>query len=277
MPRGVFSARRRIHDKIDVIPEETDFLMGVECLGDLLNEEGYNASYINGSSLSIFSKGAFFGSHGFQRVKGLESYLGYETEPRKNVWGMDDDLLFERLADELRWLARQEKPFMLTTLTLSTHGPDGYPEKSCVPQGEDELPLLSAIRCSGEHVVGLMDEIEALGLQDETLVVLLSDHLAFLNSLHMDLLSAADKRRNFVVVLGTDIAVNKREGSLLDVYPTLLELLGFEIEGHRAGLGRSLIGDAPTLVESYGLKRTNRAIKNNADLQRAIWADTPGL
>lgn len=275
LPRGVFNARRRIHDNIDVIPEETDFLLGATCLGDILTDNGYNASYINGSSLSIFSKGAFFESHGFQRVKGLESYPGYRSEPRTNVWGMNDDLLFERLKDELRWLARQDRPFVLTALTIATHGPDGYLDDGCQPSNNDELPLASAIRCSGQHVQSLIQEVDTLGLGEDTLVILLSDHLAFKNTFHSELLDLSDQRRNYAVILGDTETTNMREGTALDIYPTVLEILGFELEGNRAGLGRSLVGDNPTLLEAYGVNRVNSAIHNNASLQRAIWNFDP--
>ncbi|MFY0666076.1 MAG: sulfatase-like hydrolase/transferase [Natronospirillum sp.] len=273
LPRGVFNARRRIHDNIDVIPEESDFLSGATCLGDILTEQGYNASYLNGSPLTIFSKGAFFRSHGFQRVKGLESYQGYESEPRSNVWGMDDDLLFERVKDELRWLVDQDQPFVLTSLTIATHGPDGYLDQDCMPMNTTEPPLISAIRCSGSHVKSLLAEVDDLGIRDDTLVVLLSDHLAFKNTLHADLLGVSKQRRNYAVILGDQKTTNMREGTLMDIYPTLLEIMGFELEGNRAGLGRSLIGKTPTLLETFGLNRLNNAINTNAPLQKAIWQD----
>lgn len=272
LPRGVFNMRLRINDKIDVVPEEEDFLIELNCIGDLLTEQGYNASYINGSPLSIYSKGAFFRSHGFQTVKGLESYPNYETEPRTNIWGMDDDLLFERLTDELKRLAEDGRPFILSTLTLATHGPNGYLDSDCEPQEQDHVPFVAAIRCSGKHISRLMDDIDSLGLTDKTLVVLLSDHLAYKNALRSELETLSDARTNFGVILGGETEVISRPGSLMDVYPTILEMLGYELDAHRAGLGRSLIGEAPTLIEAHGVDRVNLAINENSDLQRAIWA-----
>ena len=271
LPRGVFNAQRRIHENIGVIPEEEDFLLGLTCLGDVVVPDGYNASYINGSPLSIFSKGAFFKSHSYQTVRGFTSYPGYEIEVRQNVWGMEDDLLFERVEDELERLASLPSPFVLSTLTIATHGPNGYPDKKCSSSRSEEIKMLTAMRCTSDHVTSLLKKIETLGIKDQTIVVLLSDHLAFKNSLEDHLMAAKDSRRNYFTVLGAGVATNHREGTALDIYPTLLELLGYEIEGNRAGLGRSLVGESLTLAERIGADSVEDAIRYNTDLQKAIW------
>ncbi|WP_165610493.1 sulfatase-like hydrolase/transferase [Cognatishimia maritima] len=271
LPRGVFNSQKRIRDDLDVIPEETDFLLGATCLGDILTRDGYNASYINGSALTIYSKGAFFKSHNYQRVMGFESYEGHKTETRRNVWGMDDDLLFERVEAELAALASEGKPFLLSTLTLGTHGPTGYPDGTCRDSTFTSNKILNAMECSAGHVRSLVEKIDSLGLSESTIVVLASDHLAYRNSLDDQLMEVKDTRRNYFTVLGADAATNLREGTALDIYPTLLELLGYELEGNRAGLGRSLIGESPTLPESIGADRLEEAIRYNTDLQKAIW------
>ncbi|MCA0043914.1 sulfatase-like hydrolase/transferase [Celeribacter litoreus] len=271
LPRGAISVAKKIHDKTDIIPAATDFLSELTCLGDVLSADGYNASYINGSDLAIFSKGDFFRSHGYSRVMGLTSYDGWESETRRNVWGMDDDLLFERVSQELDFLAEQGAPFLLSTLTIATHGPDAFLDQTCrtVPEGESRIP--EAIACTVAHVEALLAKIDDLGIQQDTLVLLTSDHLAFHNTL-ADQLRQAENRRNFSVVLGAGQGEILRSGSMFDIYPTLLELLGYRIENGRAALGQSLLSEDLTFAESEGLDVLNRAIKNNSELQRTIWS-----
>ncbi|MBW6417786.1 sulfatase-like hydrolase/transferase [Celeribacter sp. PS-C1] len=271
LPRGAISIAKKIHDKTDVIPDATDFLSDLTCLGDVLSAEGYNASYINGSDLAIFSKGDFFRSHGYQRVMGLTSYEGWENETRRNVWGMDDDLLFERVHQELDYLAGQDAPFLLSTLTIATHGPDAFLDQTCrdVPEGESRIP--EAIACTAAHVEALLAKIDDLGIAQDTLVLLTSDHLSFRNTL-ADQLRLVEERRNFSVVLGAGQREVMRSGSMFDIYPTLLELLGYRIENGRAALGQSLVSEDLTFAELEGLDVLNRAIKNNSDLQRTIWS-----
>ncbi len=270
LPRGAFNPQKRQISASDQ-HNKTVFMQGVDCLGDILAEDGYTLSYINGSDLSVFSKGDFFRSHGYQRVKGLKSWPDWENEPRLNVWGMDDDLLFERVTSELRDLASENSPFVLSALTIATHGPDAYPDKSCPVVGTSSSQLPRAISCTAHHVESLINEVVRLGIAEDTLIVLLSDHLAFRNTLENSLQDRRDRRRNFAVVLGLSNETNSRPGTMFDVFPTLLELLGYQLKDGRAGLGQSLVNENPTFVERESLDTLNAAIKYNSELQKALW------
>lgn len=274
VPNGLLNPRKKIHESLERIPDFKTFLPNVTCLGDILAARNYNATYINGSKLSIFSKGDLFRSHGFQRVLGLESYPNWENEPRTNIWGMNDDLLFERVTEELKHLASQSEPFILTTLTISTHGPDGYLDPDCQKNPEDQSGIGAAIRCTGNHVERLLEEIDDLGISDKTLVLLLSDHLAARNTLWHRLKPLKEHRRNYAVILGTGEAVRTmKQGSMLDLYPTILEAMGYVLKDGRANLGRSLLSTEPTLSETFGREFLNRAIHGNPFLQSALWSD----
>ena len=61
---------------------------------------------------------------------------------------------------------------------------------------------------------------------------------------------------------------------MLDIFPTVLELLGYRLKNGRAGLGYSLISNAPNLVENHGADLVNDAIYANSALQEAIWASS---
>ncbi|MEZ5685979.1 MAG: sulfatase-like hydrolase/transferase [Paracoccaceae bacterium] len=258
----------------DKLPEFRDFLKSTQCLGDLLAAEGYTTSYLNGSDLSVFSKGAFLQSHGYQRVRGLSSFEGWENETRRNIWGMNDDLLFERLTDELRRLAASEQPFLLGALTLSTHGPDAYLSQDCAPAPEGESNIPNAIACTGQRVQAFLAEIDRLGLSENTVILIQSDHLAFRNTLDEALTEIEDSRRNFVTFLGAgQTGQIERAGAMIDVYPTLLELLGYKLRDGKANMGQSLLSPAQTLVERFGVEDVSTAFSGNVELQRRLWLE----
>ena len=87
-------------------------------------------------------------------------------------------------------------------------------------------------------------------------------------------LSAREEQRsNFVTILGAGPArIINRTGTTLDLYPTILEALGYTIEGGRAYMGRSIFSEhGPTLIESIGQKSLSEAVVGNTTLQEFIW------
>lgn len=244
------------------------------CLGDILADDDYVLNYINGSNLSIYGKGDFHLQHGYTTVLGLSSFAGWEGELRTNYWGMDDDLLFERATTLLRELSEGDKPFVLSLLTLGTHGPNGFPDMRCAPRNNSSVENLlpEAIKCTAMHVEKFLIELEKLGIADDTIVLLSSDHLAMRNGFTPELSDPERTRRNFVTFLGANIneSINK-QGTMVDIFPTLLEVLGYKLEGNRAGLGVSLLSESQTLVERLGIETANASIEYNVDLREVVW------
>ena len=51
----------------------------------------------------------------------------------------------------------------------------------------------------------------------------------------------------------------------LDIMPTTLAAMGYEIEGNRLGLGTNLFSGVPTLAESLGFEKLNEEMGKRAD------------
>lgn len=249
------------------------FMPGVTCLGDILSSEGYFLSYMNGSDLSFYSKGLIFSTHGYDQVFGSNSLSNFENELRKNGWGLDDDYIFEKASNDLEMLSAMDRPFVLTMLTLATHGPDGVLDDNCVVEDGSLSRMPAAIMCTSRHIERLLNKIEQLGLSEETIVVVQSDHLAMKNTISDELDNNAPDRRNLVIVIdGKKTESFDKLGTMFDVFPTLLELLGYKISDHAASLGRSLLTNQPTLAEKYSVSVFSSAVANNPELQSIIWA-----
>ena len=269
--RGIFNPRKKHPKYHDSLPDTSTFYDAQTCLGDILADDDYQISYINGSDLRIYSKGDFLRAHGFERTLGLNDFAGAEEETRVNIWGMNDDLLFERVSSELESLSRSERPFMLATLTIATHGPGGYPDTACDVETY-ATPMIAAIGCTGDHVAHLVTEVARLGLTDNTIIVVMSDHLAMRNTLYSNLHADNIARHNLVTILGTGAPKTiDRQASMFDVYPTLLELLGYTIANNSGGLGVSLLSDRATLVEQTDVETVTEAIRFNTALKKELW------
>lgn len=248
---------------------------GVDCLGDILAEQGYQLSYLGGASTQFAGKGLFYRGHQFNTVKGREDLEPLLEDPEYvNSWGLYDDTLYDITADEIRRLDNDETaPWGVVSLNLAGHAPNGYPSQSCVEQqGEfDGQDILYSVKCSAWLARNLIERLESEGLIDNTLVVILSDHLTMRVSV-WDQLTALD-RDNTLIMLGNGIEPQRirRDATMLDVFPTILDALGFNLERDRASLGTSLFSSNRTLVEAHGIEVLNERLREETALQHRLW------
>ncbi|MGE6607940.1 sulfatase-like hydrolase/transferase [Halomonas sp. NPDC076908] len=248
---------------------------GVDCLGDILAAQGYRLSYLGGASTQFAGKGLFYRGHHFNTVKGREDLEPQLDDPEYvNSWGLYDDTLYDITAAEIRRLDREDDgPWGVVNLSLAGHAPSGFPSQTCLDrQGEfDGQDILYSVECSAWLARDLIERLESEGLLDNTLVVVLSDHLTMRVSV-WDQLTALD-RDNTLIMLGEGLTPQRirRDASMLDVFPTLLDALGFDLEENRAGLGASLLSDKPTLVEVHGINVLNERLREETALQHRLW------
>lgn len=276
MPAGL------VHDRqfaplAEVVP-------GVDCLGDVLSEQGYRLSFLGGASKAFAGKGTFYQGHGFDRVLGLD-----ELRPRLddadyvNDWGLYDDTLYDLTVEEIKRLdAEGDGPWGMVNISLAAHAPVGFPARRCRRrQGQwDGDDILYSVRCSVWLARRLVERLDDQGLLDNTLVVVASDHLSMR-------VSAWDKlvglpRENTFMLLGNGLEPRRisRRASIVDVFPTVLDALGYPPQENRAGLGVSLLQpETRTLLERYGKDKLNARLLEESALQRRLWeglAPNPG-
>lgn len=261
---GVYSGDK--YGELDI------FLPNAVCLGDILNNAGYTQEFLLGSYPEFASRNIFFETHGFDRIIGRQEMPDVAPDDR-NEWGLfDDDLLIEA-GKRIVALEASGKPYHFSVLTLGPHGPLGYLSKACRkdPTESTTMKILEAVECTARDVAKFVEFIQANVDMTNTVVVLLSDHLAHGNDVSRRL--NALERRNTVMFFGSDVpqVVIDKSGSLIDVFPTILDLLGVRLEDNSAGLGVSLLSDRPTLLDEYGLSELNSAIMFDKAFARTLW------
>ena len=228
------------------------FMPRAVCLGDTLKENGYIASYLGGASSRFGGKGNFYKTHQFENVTGLEEHLQnlpLGTTPYSH-WGLSNESLFQVAWQEFSRLTKQSKPFALFLLTLDTHPPHGYPSPICkdIPFGDGEASMLNAYHCSDQLAGDFIRRLLASEVADETIIVVASDHLVMDNDVSGQL-EQSQKRRNLFFILeknGRRESID-RQASQFDLAPTLLSVLGAEVEDYN--LGVNLFEDNRTMME----------------------------
>ena len=248
------------------------FLPGARCLGDVLADANYTLHYMGGAHKQFAGKDKLFDSHGFQRVEGVERRKGGEpTAP----WGRFDDALLDDVFERFNQLAKEgdssRKPFGIFMETVDTHGPGGVVSPKCASTrryGDGKNGMLNSVHCSDELISDFLEKLEAHPAFKNTVIVIVSDHLAYANTADQLLKKSRAKRRNtFLVVRGvkTGDAYNSRviarQGTSLDVGDTILDYLreddnDDDADSAALGLGRSLRrsgrGTLPSLLELEG-------------------------
>lgn len=236
--------------------EVASYLEGARCLGDVLSDRGYRNVFMGGADASFAGKGTFLQTHGYEEVRDLSEWqeIG-ETEIRED-WGLSDRRLFDHAKEEVDRLHASDGPFNLTLLTLDTHEPQHLHEY-CVQ--DTEVALTSITECSMEQVRGFIDHMDRQGYLEDTVVVVMGDHLKMLapESGYWEELQSVESRTIVNRIWSPeDIEFQQDDIDQFSMYPTVLDLVG-ALSGHRAGLGVTALAAASEVPEGSMLDLTD--------------------
>ena len=237
------------------------------CLPDILASAGYSQIFMGGASLDFAGKGSFLQEHGFDTTLGSFELIDELEDPDYvNGWGLYDDSLFSKALERFNSLATSEQPFNLTLLTVDTHHPTGEPSASCSEYERVDNSILHAVHCTDYLLGEFLQQVKAHPVYEDTVVVLVSDHLAMRNNA-FPLFPTDYQRRLYFNVLNTAVAAEKEIfATPLDISPTVLQLLEVQHDvSFLAGLNllNSSLADAER--DTYNPDRLNaiRYINSN--------------
>lgn len=233
--------------------EHPSYLPGATCIMDLLQKADYNQFYVQGSSAEFTQKRKFWTYHGNVTVVDdslVKEKLGVDKSYHV-FWGVEDRMTFTAARQMLDSVAALQTPFAGYFLTVDTHQPDGYLDSAC--HYSEDTPFKNALRCSSKQLGDFLSWIEAQPWYKNTVVLFTGDHT-------MQMLSKKAGVPKEEPLYTTAFFLNAPEGdyktnrsfSNLDLAPSILEALGWELPGHGFALGRSLFANEPTMLEIYG-------------------------
>ena len=224
----------------------------VDCLAEYLKGTGYNTVFVGGASLDFAGKGRFLTDNGFDQV------LGYDELPStlSHSWGLYDQQLFSHVERLFDALAIQDRPFILSALTLDTHHPSGHPSPNCPKFGSGDNSMLNAVHCTDKLISDFVRHVRMSNVGANTLIVLVSDHLALPKGV-VDRLSIKDRRLLFMILNPNDrvAAEYDFEASHFDIAPTILSFPG--IDSVEFAFGQSLMHNEQGKVVQNGLKQSD--------------------
>ncbi|MBR6832874.1 MAG: sulfatase-like hydrolase/transferase [Fibrobacter sp.] len=152
------------------------------------------------------------------------------------------------------------EPFSLTFFTIDTHSPHGLYDPDCIKASDesnkDEL-LKASARCVSRELNKFLVSLKNKSFYENTTIIVFGDHLFMGTRLVKDF---PDRKwiNFFINPAKIPISEEKRRFSDIDMFPTILSSINFDIVGNRLGFGTDLFSDKKTLVEEIGLDTINK-------------------
>lgn len=240
---------------------------GIISLGDILSHMGYRQEFLCGSDGDFAGRKSYFEQHGNYKVFDLYSAReqGYIADDYYVWWGFEDKILYEIAKDEIRQLADGEEPFNFTMLTVDTHHVDGYLCELC----EDVYDSRTAnvVACADRQLTEFVEWCKEQDFYEDTVIIISGDHPRMDTSLVAGVSYFDRTVYNCFInaACGQEIRQTGRTFTTMDMFPTILAAMGYEIEGERLGLGTNLFSGEETLAERKGFEWVSRETAKSSD------------
>ena len=218
-----------------------------ESLVSTLESEGYSTSFFHGAP------NGSMGFLGYGNILGIDRYYG-KTEYNNDadfdgVWGIWDEPFFQYFN---RTVSAKKQPFMATLFSVSSHEPYKVPAKY---EGKFPKGHVNIHQCIGYTDFALKQFFHKAQKEPwfkNTIFVLVGDHG---NTIYYEEYKKEGNKNAVAMLIYAPgdkyVGVNADYAQQIDLYPTVLDMIGYD-KPFRSW-GRSLIGDkqVPPFVMRY--------------------------
>lgn len=136
-------------------------------IAERLSKAGYKTDFLYGGDINFTNMKSYLLSTGYQRLTANTDFS--LAEQTSNAWGVNDDITFEYLYNQLR-NRKEEGPWHTAFLTLSSHEPFEVPYHRL----EDKIP--NAFAYTDECLGKFIDRLKQTPAWKDLLVICLPDH-----------------------------------------------------------------------------------------------------
>jgi phosphoglycerol transferase MdoB-like AlkP superfamily enzyme len=239
-------------------------------VAQLLENKGYDTSFIYGGESHFDNMRRFFANNGFHRIIDKHDY----PHPQFiGSWGVSDEDLFEKANSVFS--AYGDKPFFSLIFTSSNHSPFEFPDDRIKASGPKKNTVENAVRYADYALGKFIDTARSSSYWDNTIFLIVADHnsrvygpeIIPINRFHIPGL-----------VLGKSIRPETLEtiASQIDLAPTMLSLIGIESEhpmiGHDLTLAKFKNEPGRAILQynsTFGLLQGNHIVVLQKDLPPA--------
>ncbi|MSQ00135.1 MAG: alkaline phosphatase family protein [Methylotenera sp.] len=208
-------------------------------IGELLRVQNYETFFIYGGYGVFDSMNTYFRSNNYNVVDRTD--FDAKTIQSENVWGVDDESLFNNAIKIFDENVKTQKSFFAHIMTTSNHRPYTFPEgKIDLPQGSRQ----SAVKYTDYAIGKFIENAKSKPWFKDTLFVIVADHCASVagkaklpvDKYHIPLFFYAPEM--------LPASHYRRVASQIDIVPTVLDVLG--AKGAEYFYGQSLFSASTT-------------------------------
>jgi len=212
----------------------------IESVVSTLNSEGYDTSFFHGAP------NGSMGFLGFSNILGFDHYYG-KTEFDNDAlfdgfWGIWDDPFFQFMKEELD---DKQTPFFSTIFTVTSHEPYIIPDEYVGQFPKGNLPMH---QCVGYTDFAFKQFFESAKMEpwfDNTIFIITADHTNQVD--YKEYLKPINRYAIPIMIYSSDekyIGLNSDLAQQIDIYPTILNMIGYD-KPFRSW-GRSLVEESST-------------------------------
>ncbi len=195
-------------------------------LAELLKRKGYETSFVYGGMANFDNMASFFNGNGFDTIWDEEDF-DRENSSYKGVWGYSDEDLV-REANNL-YASYGDKPFFSMLFSTSNHEPFEFPDGRIELYEQPKNTVNNAIKYADFAIGKFFELAKNEAYFKNTIFLVVADHNT---RTYGNNLVPVHKFHIPAIILGPEITPSQytKLCSQIDLAPTLLDLMGMDVE-----------------------------------------------
>ncbi|WP_152425081.1 LTA synthase family protein [Nafulsella turpanensis] len=151
-------------------PEQTSSLPH---LSQSLKNAGYHTAFYYGGDLDFASLRSYLNHGGFEQQVSAKDF---KQDELNSPWGAHDEVVLQRLFNDIEEDAKESAPFFKVFFTLSSHEPFDFPGKGIYKNSGTTARFLNSLHYTDGAIGQFVEQAKTKGWYENTLFIILADH-----------------------------------------------------------------------------------------------------
>ncbi|RZJ72722.1 LTA synthase family protein [Flavobacterium sp.] len=220
----------------------SDSQSGFFTIAALLEQKGYDTSFVYGGMANFDNMASFFNGNGFKRIIDEDDF-----DPKKSAfhgtWGWSDEDVMKKANEYFR---TQQKPFVSLVFSSSNHEPFEFPDGRIALYDKKKNTVNNAMKYADFAVGKFFELAKKEAYYKNTIFLVIADHNTRTYGKH---LVPIHKFHIPALVIGPNVDKGKTYDALcsqIDILPSVISKLGLELETPMPG--RNLFRLSPSVA-----------------------------